>query len=362
VTLLLVVYHLLAALAAPPTLYSVSLTVDNVKYDCEEAVNYHAVFSTCQNGSAYTVAKYNLKTTHKADKWKQYCGFLCVEATVSGGKNCVGFSQTDPDYCELVFCPEKVGINKPTIVKAEKGAPTKYAVVMEPDCFLSAPSQTPSTPPAESPTTSAPVASCTVTGEYASDFASLNGFAPHMEAFVQIMPDYDLCEYVELQGATYETVDGFTCDLDSCVRWCYYNTNCNFAMYNPVEEQCIRANTMTLTDNSEYFQPYYTDKIVVYSRLQPLDGSSFPEPYGIPYFSSLCADLPTNQCPKNPECGWDKGKRGYNAPTLGGSTGGWCGRIKCFAATGYPGKGKGKGKGKDKGKGKEGGKKKKHHG
>jgi hypothetical protein len=310
--------------------YPFSFVSNEDKYECTAQIVANTAFTTCADGSPFMSQRINLKKGSELNEWKSYCGQKCIEQT-SG--NCVAVFRNNFDFCELIFCNPGVKIGSIIAVERVPHQAERVTAILQPACFDAI---KPSLAPTLRPTTESPVPSCEVAGTFADDFSTLNSFSANINAFVQIVPDQSLCEYVELNGAIYDLVSNFDCTLASCLRWCYWDSACNYAMYSSVTQQCYRANLMTLTDSSENFQSFYTDQFVVYSRLLHVDGTPFPSPYGIPYYNSLCSQYPRHMCKTNPECGWDKGKQGYNDPLQGGNEGGWCGRIQCLAAEATP--------------------------
>lgn len=243
-------------------------------------------------------------------------------------KVCVGAVRRTAKQCALALCPANTTILSASQFKGNVKLPPSTAELAS-TCFEPLPTNSPTTGhPTPRPTkpTGAPVPPCEVEGLYGPEFRTLEGFDVQMDLYTQVQPDKNLCEYVRPRNmlpSGIEQISSFQCSLAACIRWCTYASLCTFAMYSPVEQLCYRANNLELTDSPDNFKPYYENQWVVY-RKNTING--------IRYFSGKCNEYLPKDCNRDPECGWNKGKQGYNDVLQGGGAGGWCGRTKCLAA------------------------------
>lgn len=135
--------------------------------------------------------------------------------------------------------------------------------------------------------------------------------------FERIETNADICEIVQSVPGTLQKEDrNFTCGLENCLQWCEVNTGCRVAMYKPGHCRLLAVAETTDTTRLRYleYSEYTTYK--KYGK------------FGLPYYSQKCSEFTRRSC--KGECGWSKGKPGYNRPIYGGFEGKWCGRVKCI--------------------------------
>jgi hypothetical protein len=85
-------------------------------------------------------------------------------------------------------------------------------------------------------------------------------------------------------------------------------------MYSNVLATCIKSTAMETTDYIAGYKQFKAEQWVGYSRLRLAGGDA-----GVKYFGGACSGLLPGQCDKTTGCGWNKGKKGYNDYTLGGT-------------------------------------------
>ncbi len=150
------------------------------------------------------------------------------------------------------------------------------------------------------------------------------------KTFKEVVRNRKTCEIVQLAfPETSERIDNFTCSIEDCQKWCYYNSNCVASFYGngatnaydtiiPSKNiSCIRTSRAELIDSNKITFDNYNYR-VFYRGVIPYRGSQY------------CVDYaPKKVCNLFGRCGWNRGKRGYNDQIQGDSSSGWCGRIKC---------------------------------
>ena len=231
--------------------------------------------------------------------------------------------------CVLVECNRGETLRPPIPAKAIGKKPAPVSVILARSCFNPLPSLSPTTAqPTVRPSkpSSAPIPACSVSGFYGLEFQSLEGQDPQLSSYTQVIPNRNLCEYVKLtmKPADAEVVTGFTCSLEACIRWCTGADPCRYVMYSPVAQTCYRAVDLQLTDDEVAFKAYYDQQTVVYRKNKVA---------GIYYYGGRCSQYLQPKCNKDPQCGWNKGRKPNNLNLQNPNPGSWCGRIKCFAAT-----------------------------
>ncbi|KAH9249565.1 hypothetical protein BASA81_012738 [Batrachochytrium salamandrivorans] len=241
-------------------------------------------------------------------RWKTVCIVACLKT-----KGCASFTAPgSKSSCQLFGNPSGCGLVSLKKVKRD----TNTKVVLAQDCFE------PYTRPPTPKPTAAPIPRCDLptSSPFYEEFQSLE-YGPRVVLFAKVQPSSKLCEYVRLSPrGTFNTIENFTCTVEACIRWCEYTPNCRYAQYNPVAKTCMRADSMQLTDDSLLFKPYFTDKIETY--MHTIIGE-------VQYFNGRCNEFVKSYCNQDKECGWNRGKKGVNDQTQGGSASGYCGRIKC---------------------------------
>ena len=264
------------------------------------------------------------------------CTEECIKRNVQRTdpfRTCLGVMKKTSKVCSLVECSAGQQLLSPLPFKPKKkNQPSRISAELDSTCFVQMPTSSPTTAsPTPRPTkpTSAPIPACSVSGKYALDFASLEGADPKLDEYKLLRPEKKLCELIRpkslIDASGIEIVENFGCTLEACIRWCSYASYCSFAMYSPVERKCYRSNNLELTDQADSYKAFYDSQWVVYKKNTITD---------IPYFAGKCNEYVPSMCNRDKECKWNKGKRGYNDPIQGGSAGGYCGRIKCLAASG----------------------------
>jgi len=149
--------------------------------------------------------------------------------------------------------------------------------------------------------------------------------------FREAIPSSKTCEIVQVEGtrASFERIDNFTCSLEDCQKWCYYNPNCFASLYgsgaiNAYDRRpsnvfsCIRTSYAELIDSNRETFKNYKYRVFYRGGFMPYRGSQH------------CVDYaPKRVCNTFKQCGWRRGKVGYNDQIQGDSASGWCGRTKC---------------------------------
>ncbi len=139
-----------------------------------------------------------------------------------------------------------------------------------------------------------------------------------IRGFKKVPTDSKICEITEpMPGSTTKIDSKFTCGLKECLQWCMVNTACIVAMYKRGTCMIVANAHTTDTTPSRFLEMQQWQVYQKYSMFK------------LPYYSQQCAEYPRNIC--RGQCGWAKGKPGYNRPIYGGFEGKWCGRIKCVS-------------------------------
>ena len=136
-------------------------------------------------------------------------------------------------------------------------------------------------------------------------------------------PNHRLCEVVSVvQGSHHWRWTNWGGDQDACVKECTYDSGCEFAMYSPVQRVCIKAIELQTGDNPGQIRQYLNDRWAVFRK---------PASLPMKHLQGSCARYTgKNVCATAGECGWNRGKKGYNQYTQ--FAGGYCGRVKCAAS------------------------------
>lgn len=309
VLLLALVLALAAGVRAQTEVYSVG---GGIEVQCTSNVSNNRA----QSLGACSTVPVKLRPMRKVSvprsrkkQWKTVCMVACLKT-----KGCAAFtSPGNKNACQLFGNPNGecglVGLKK---VKRD----TNTKVVLSQDCF-----EPYTRPPTRRPT-AAPIPRCDlpVSSPFYDEFQSLE-YGPRVAVFSKIVPNTKLCEFVRLAPfSNIDTISDFQCTVEACIRWCEYTPNCRYAQYNPTAKTCSRAAGMQLMDDSTLFVQYAADKVETY--INTVAGQ-------VPYYGGRCNEFVRNYCNQDKECGWNRGKKGINDQTQGGSAGGYCGRIKC---------------------------------
>ena len=141
------------------------------------------------------------------------------------------------------------------------------------------------------------------------------------QLYRQVHVNTQICEVVKMQGAFLDVITfrNFQCGQDDCVLQCYYDGNCQVALYSPVLKICMKSTGAVLTDDPDASPAFYANQFVAFTL------ADVP----LPYYGGFCANLLKGECQALAFCGWDEGPIGYNQYTMGGASKGWCGRVKC---------------------------------
>ena len=293
----------------------------------------------CAGGTAIALSTY---VAPSADTVVSNCTSACVLRYFQGqyergNYTCVGFTVINETACTIAACPASAGIGALTPAPPKhrkhgakinpklRGLPTAY--VASSACF-----ETEKIPVCSNPSLSA-----------------LNSYSFDPFAFQAVVPDIALCELVQLAGpfgTQYQTVNQYTCSLAACLRWCQWDSQCQYVMYSATQQQCTIATQMQITDAPNLYQAYWEGDFQVFMRAQWNGGQ-----FAIPYYSGKCNEEVRATCNADKECHWDKGQAGYgrapvpradrarrltrrgryNRQTMGGFENGYCGRVRCIA-------------------------------
>jgi hypothetical protein len=146
--------------------------------------------------------------------------------------------------------------------------------------------------------------------------------ASNLDAFVPVALDPSICEIFTLDnilGNQYETLTDFNCTLESCLSYCNDDSQCNYAVYNPRKMTCTKSTMGQTTDAPLLFEAYNGTQAFYNSR----------NVIGTPFYNGVCSNNLDGACNEIPCCHWNEGERGWNDYSMGGFTGGYCGRISC---------------------------------
>jgi hypothetical protein len=247
-----------------------------------------------------------------------FCTSQCIQAWTALAP-CVGFVRTAANTCALAISTPDQSTAAVFKVNPQFQGYMPTAVLLAPSCFApmfitEAPTSTASPVSTATPTTGAP-STCP------------NANLPSgMSTFNKVPTDNHICGIAQVPsvGARFIRLDNFQCGLEGCIRWCFYDSACKYAMYSPKLAACIKATIVETTDDSLNWPAYTSQAWVAYAR-SPATGGDI----AVRNRNGKCALLVPAGCKQDPECGWDKGPQGYNDYTMGGSAGGWCGRTSC---------------------------------
>jgi hypothetical protein len=123
------------------------------------------------------------------------------------------------------------------------------------------------------------------------------------------------------------TLSDFTCGLAACLTFCYDDSQCNYVEYNPTQMTCSKATMGQTTDDPMHISAYRGNKTQAFYNMNNVNF--------VPYFNALCASNLDDSCNEIPVCHWNEGPRGWNDYTMGGFSGGYCGRTKCVPGCMY---------------------------
>lgn len=302
-----------------------------VSYNCTLNVTVNAAFSTCSDGSPVAfVSPMILRTPPRQRDWLRLCTDQCLQNNLdapSAFNRCVGVVRRKVNQCVMAECPRTTTLVTASPTKSPRPPPPVTAQLMQ-NCYVQRPTNSPTTAaPTKRPTrpTGAPIPACSVEGPHRAMFQSLEGGDPRLSEYTPVVTNRRLCEYIRPRNflpSGISIVTNFGCTLAACVRWCTYDSLCTFSMYSAKLQTCYKANNLEMLDDEREFQQYYVDEWQVLRKNTVTD---------IMYFAGKCNWLVPTACNVDKECGWNKGRRGYNDPIQGGGAGGWCGRIRCYA-------------------------------
>ena len=294
------------------------ITVNNIDYTCN-IKTYKKRQVTCATNNVVV-------TTLNVDKnnYIEICATKCLKYSIKNtpaSSSCHGFIYDESkNSCTLQLCSLN---DRKTISKRNKQLQT-----IEVNCNSKSPTSSPTNviSPIDEvtsvPTSSNIGGSISGSGTFQSPTGIPETYPIGWNLYKQILPDLKLCEVVIPEAAQSQyTFDNFLGSLGDCVKECTYDSECMFVIYSPIDKICTKTVLAEITDDDTKIDNWINSQYSAYVKL------SFQSV--IPYLNGMCSDYKGVSLCHNPECAWDKGKKGYNNMP---EQGGWCGRIKCFAS------------------------------